>query len=101
MALSSIVPDIRGVQKFKMAACKPEVVITQLVDEIQTRFQGLTPIFGVQHLNGTIVHCTRSKGSPEIQDGGLQIGSSYIPACRRDTNAISRANSHFHRPAIQ
>ena len=36
---------VRGVEKFKIAACKPDVLIFQLVDEIETRFQGLTPQF--------------------------------------------------------
>jgi len=38
------------------------------------------PIVGVglQQLNGTIVHCTRYKGSSEIQDGGLQTKSILI-----------------------
>ena len=70
MVLSSITLDIRGVQKFKMAADKPEVLISQLVDEIETPFQGLPSISGVEQLNSTIVHYTRHKGSPEIQDGG-------------------------------
>ena len=69
---------MRGVQKFKIAAYKPEVLISQLVDEIETPFQELPPIFGVEQLNGTIVHYTRHKGSPEIQDGGLQTGRTYI-----------------------
>ena len=48
---------IRRVQKFKMVACKPEVLISQLVDEIETRFQGLTPpIFGVQESDGLTWH---------------------------------------------
>ena len=37
MVLSSIIFDIRGVQKFKMAACKLEVLESQLVDEIKTQ----------------------------------------------------------------
>ena len=74
MVLSSIILDIRGVQKFKMAAYKTEVLISQLVDEIETPFQGLPFIFGVEQLNNTIVHYTRHKGSPEIQDAGLQTG---------------------------
>jgi len=41
----SIVMDIRGVQKFKLAACKPEVLISQLLDKIGTRFQRLNLCF--------------------------------------------------------
>ena len=36
----------KGVQKFKMAAYKPEVLISQLVDEIEKPFQGLPPFSG-------------------------------------------------------
>ena len=46
-----------------------------------------TSILGVQQLNGTIVHYVRHKGSPEIQNGGLQTGSTFISACGRDKNA--------------
>ena len=95
-----IVSDIRGVQKFKMAAYKPEVLISQLVDEIEESFQWLPPIFRVEQLNSTIVHYTQHKGSLEIQDGGLQTGSTYISACRRDRNAISRATPHFRGRAV-
>ena len=61
----------------------------------------VTPIFGVEQLIGTIVHYTRHKGSPEIQDGGLQTGSTYISTYRRDRNAISRAIPHFRGRATQ
>ena len=74
-----------------MAAYKPEVLISQLVDEIEESFQWLPLIFRVEQLNSTIVYYTRHKGSPEIQDGGLQTGSTYISACRRDRKAMSRA----------
>ena len=49
-----------------MATYNPEVHISQLVDEIETPFQWLTLIFGVEQLSDTIVHYTRHKGSPEI-----------------------------------
>ena len=45
-----------------MAAPKPEVPISQPVAMIGTQFQGSTPIFKVQQLNGTMVHCTWNKG---------------------------------------
>ena len=48
IVLSSILLDVRGVQKFKMAACKPEVLISQRVDEIEMPFQELPLIFGVE-----------------------------------------------------
>ena len=31
-----------------MAACKPEILLSQLVEEIETPFQGLPLIFGVE-----------------------------------------------------
>jgi hypothetical protein len=39
---------------------KPKVLISQLPDKIATPFQWLTPIFGVQQLNGAI-HTVRCK----------------------------------------
>jgi len=41
MVLASIIPDISAVHKFKRADCKPEVLISQFVDEIETQFQRL------------------------------------------------------------
>ena len=41
IVLSSIILDIRGVQKFKMVGYKPEILISQLVDKIKKPFQGL------------------------------------------------------------
>ena len=48
-----------------------------------------TSIVEVQQLDGTIIHYTRHKGSSEIQDDGLQTGSTYISACGRDKHAIT------------
>ena len=61
----------------------PPRVISGSITDIN-KIPRVTLIFGVEQLNGTIVLHTRHKGSPEIQDGGLQTGSTYIPACRRD-----------------
>src|SRR5208282_305479 len=41
----------------KMAASKPEVLISQLPDKISTPIQRLTSIFGVLGINGTNVYC--------------------------------------------
>src|SRR5208282_3621514 len=43
--LLRIVPDVTGSRFLKMAASKPEVVITQLLGKIATLFQRLTPHF--------------------------------------------------------
>src|SRR5664279_3558025 len=45
MALLRILSDIIGSRKSKMAAGKPEVLISQLSDNIETRFQRLPPHF--------------------------------------------------------
>jgi hypothetical protein len=42
-----ILSDVSGSRKSKMAACKPEVLLSQLVYEIETRFPRPTP-----HLRG-------------------------------------------------
>jgi len=47
----------KGIQKLKMASCKQLVLLSQLIDEIETQFQGLTP--ETEHkLSGTMVNCT-------------------------------------------
>src|SRR5664279_3354457 len=45
MVLLPIIYNIIGARKSKMAATYPEVLISQLVDEIENRFQRLTPHF--------------------------------------------------------
>jgi hypothetical protein len=59
MKLLSILSDVSRSPKSKMAACKPEVLLSQVLDKIKTRFQRLTHIFGVQHLNGTTPNTVR------------------------------------------
>src|SRR5664279_1662214 len=81
-----------------MAAAKPEVLISLLVDKIETKFQRLLlPIFEVPQLRGTnedTVGCNRKL---EIQDGGRQTGSTYISAGRQDRNEIPTATPPFSR----
>ena len=71
----------------------PRVISGSITD--RNKIPTVTPIFGVEQLIGTIVHYTRHKGSPEIQDGGLLNESTYISACRQDRNAISRATPTY------
>ena len=59
MELWRIVPDVTGSRFLKMAAAKPEVVISQLLDKISTPFQRVTPIFGVLDINGTNLFTVR------------------------------------------
>ena len=92
---SAILSDVIASRKFKMAAVKPEICISQLIDNIATPFQRLTPIFGVQQLNGTIANPARCNRKSAFKDGGRQTGSSYISASRPDSDAVSKANPPF------
>src|SRR5208282_1764955 len=44
-ALLTILPDVSGSQNSKMAAAKPEVLISQLLDQLATPFQRLPHTF--------------------------------------------------------
>ena len=69
-------------RKSKMAASKPEVIISHLVGELVTKFQRLTPfVSGVQQLNASILNSVRPNRKLEAEDSGLQTGSTYISAC--------------------
>ena len=65
-------PYVTGSQKFKMAAVKTEMLISQLLDKIATKFQRLPHIVGVQQLSGSIADNARCNRKSVIQDGGLQ-----------------------------
>jgi len=94
MVLSSIVPDIRELQKFKMTAYNRKYFYLCLLTREKRDFKGYTPICGVQQINVTILHCTGHRGvSAEIQISGLQTGITYISVCRQDRNAISTAKT--------
>ena len=54
----------------RQTGSKPEVLISQLLDKIATPFQRLTPIFGVQQLNGAIVNTVRCNRKSVFKDGG-------------------------------
>src|SRR5664279_4142772 len=51
--LMRILWDATGRWNSKIAAAKPEVPISLLVDKIETKFQWLPPIFEVQQPSGT------------------------------------------------
>ena len=80
MELSRLLPDVTESRYLKMAAVKPEVLISQLLDQIATPFQRLSPIFWVHHLNGTIANTARCNRKSEFKDGCRQTGSIYISA---------------------
>ena len=73
MALVPVLPDVTGSKKFKMAAAKPEVLISQLLDKIATPSQRLSPIFGVQQLNGVIVNTVRCNRKSVLKDSGRHL----------------------------
>src|SRR5208282_836878 len=101
MGLLRIVPDVTGSRFLKMAAAKPEVLISHLPDKISTPFQRLTPIFWVQQPNGTLANSARCNRKSVFKDGGRQTGSSFISASRQDINTVPTANPHFRGPATQ
>ena len=56
----SVLIEVTGNHKSKMAAAKPEVLISHLIYKIATKFQRLnTHIFGVQQLGRTSVNPIR------------------------------------------
>ena len=69
-----------------------QTITFELWDKAQFKCDGLFYWFEIKcnlpsimwQLNSTIVHFTRHKGSPKFQDDGLQTGSTYISAGRRD-----------------
>jgi hypothetical protein len=83
-----------------MAAAKPEVSISQLLHKIETKFQRLTPIFGVHQFTETHRNTVTCNRKLEIQDGGCQTGSIYISASTQDRNEIPTANPHFRGPPV-
>ena len=80
-----------------MAAVKPEVLISPLLDHISTPFQRLTPIVGVHRLSGTIMNTTRrSPGHPPLGPGtkinkiilgygGVRMGDPGLQHSTHDT----------------
>ena len=74
MALFRIPSDVMGIRKFKMAAAKPEILISQLLNQIETRRSNgytQTHVFGVKELNGASVDVGRcNRKAEKIQDGG-------------------------------
>ena len=71
-----------GSQKSNMAAAKQEVVISQVLSEIETKFQMLNPHFWGPAIQWSCCqHCGMDRKS-EIKHGGRQTGSSYISSAR-------------------
>src|SRR5664279_2646159 len=71
-ALYRLIPGVTGSRKFKIAATKPEILISPLQDKIATKFQRITE---VQQLNGSSGNNVRLNRKWKIQDCGLQSGN--------------------------
>ena len=71
--VNGAIPNTANVTRsliFKMAAAKPEVLMSRLLEKIATPFQRLIPIFGVLIFNDAISNTVRCNRKSEIQDGG-------------------------------
>ena len=80
MELRQTMWEVTGSQNSNMAAAKPEVLISQLLYGIETKFQRLPYIFEVQLSNGAMENNVRCNQKPEFQYGGRQTGCNYISA---------------------
>ena len=61
MELLRLLLDVTGSRCLKMATAKPEVLISQFLDLIATKFQRLSHMGGVQQLNGTCIYAQHYK----------------------------------------
>ena len=55
MKLFSLLCDASGSHKSKIAAYKPEIIISQLVHNVAAKFQGYIHVFKVQEFNEAIL----------------------------------------------
>jgi hypothetical protein len=69
--------NVTGSLKCSKAAAKPEVLISQLLYDIETKFQRLALFFGVQLFNKVMENKVWCYRKLEIQYGGRQNGSVY------------------------
>ena len=93
MALSKMLHLQTGSQKFKMAAAKPEVIVSQLLYKIAKKFDRLPDVFGVGELSAAIKKAPSSNRKSEIQDGSCQTGSTCISAAIQDLNDSRKPNT--------
>jgi len=67
--LVPMLPDVSGSRKSKMAAVKPEVYVSQLVDMIESKLHRHQPcVFEDDQLNGTTENVVRRKRKSKIKD---------------------------------
>jgi hypothetical protein len=94
MALSMANVAIRN-NKFKMAAAKLDVPVSQLLYKIEEKIQWLPACFGVGDLDDAIEKVPSPNRKSEIQDGGCQTRSTWISASTQDSKEIATANPMF------
>ena len=75
--------------------------ISQLVDELATPFQRLTPHFRGPATQRHYWNTARRNRKSDFKDGGHQTESTYISASRLDSKAVPTANPHYRGPATQ
>jgi hypothetical protein len=64
---------------------------------METKFQRLTPIFGVQQFNETRRNTVTCNRKLQVQDGDRQTGSIHISGSTQDRDEISMANCMFFK----
>jgi hypothetical protein len=70
---------------YTIQGIQPEVVVSDVLDYTETRFQLLYPCFRGRPIQWTR---RRHRPTPELQDGSRQAGSSCISRSRLDRDAI-------------
>ena len=78
-----------------MAAAKPEVLISRVLKQIDTRYERLDPGFGIARLDGLITDTRRRPTTAETKDGDRQTGSSFISRSTTDRHAVPTAILRF------
>ena len=66
--------DVTESQNSNMAAAKPEVLISQLLEETERKSNGYPYVFGVKEHEYANMDVTLSNRKSEIQDGGFMVG---------------------------
>ena len=61
-----------------MAAKKPEVTISQLVDKLETNSNGYTHVSRIQHSHGTNDNTVGLNRKCELQDGGHKLKVTIV-----------------------
>ena len=103
MELSRILSNQTGSGKSKMATYKLEIPISRLVDEIEAKFQRLSPVFQGPAIQRKTLNIVRPNRKWKIQDRGFQNRNYLIIVRLVDEikTKSQRLNLHFRDEAIQ